>query len=137
MIIEDALKNSFCVYGHFSNGRLFHVEAATLRRAFSFTGGDRTLEWRQALGRDGVLSIRIFKQFATLAEARAFATRMRPPVVQHKKGVVAVHLATGRRMSFPTIHAARKALDISQGAISNSLAGRYPTVGGYQFERPT
>lgn len=150
----------YCVYSHHIDGSLFYVGSGAFPRAFESGHARRNEGWinfvRQAAGYPYV-NVRIHHRCTSRSEARRveydLIRKYRP--IANQTGAPSewtiadidgqqtatdadfgtLILMLPERVTFGTSRIASRVTGISESAISNSIAGRYPIVGGRSFRR--
>lgn len=144
MIIENIDTKPFCAFAHYCGDECVFVGWGKLANAFAI---DRSGAWLLAVSHRPV-SVIIMGQFAKMDEAArcaavlietleptALPRRLAKPakVVPDVPGTAIRCTTTGR--VYASASAAARRLGVSQGAISNVVNGRQPSVRGYSFRR--
>lgn len=153
----------YCVYYHYADDILFYIGSGQIARAFEFEPQRRCPAWqkfaagkevsvvivlrsndRNAMRRQEYRSIRLNRPIGneTLEPEHPFDYRVvdrGPPEFRHFVATVVDRFTVVRcepgGYRFPTVQDASKALNVSAGAIYNSISGRHPDVRGYRFFR--
>lgn len=161
-IIDGA--KPYCVYFHLIDQTLFYVGSGVLSRAFDHGSARRNEAWnRFSAGRR--VSVQIVGQYEERAIARReeyAAIKAQRPLAnlpydpaepfewQERAGVaipwlvatdayvgmqIRVDRPDGTYSIFRTLAEAAGCMRVSKSAVSNSITGRYPVVGGLRFTR--
>jgi hypothetical protein len=160
-ILDDA--NPYCVYYHLADRTLFYIGSGVLARAFDHGSARRNEAWNRFVDgrRVSVQIVSQHAERATARREEYAAIKAHRPVAnlpydpalplewQERQGegipwVVATDAFTGTRIRmtdadgkfrhfFGDLQTAASMMGLTKGAICNSIAGRYPVVGGFRF----
>jgi len=162
-LIDD--QKPYCVYFHLIDQTIFYIGSGVLSRAFDHGSARRNEAWNAYAARRPVSIDIVGQyadratarrdEYAAIKKHRPIANLPYDPVaplgwqVRQADGapwLVATDAYEGMQIRvvnqagqlvhiFGSAHLASEAMRVSKSAISNSITGRYPFVGGYRFIR--